>query len=225
MSRLGDAARTRRLQREAQDARERAEAAGEPFADYVPWPKGEKPAELDEVPADVTPTSVALFSRPVDDVAALIHLVPPAKLALGARKTKDGAYSMVDGGLGPGWRFATRHGMGYDPASGRIGESVALHLEHPDGRSGLFVWARQVPHPVVLLAALVAPSRLGRTGPRHADYMPPLWWPTLAAVLAQLPTPSWKTAGTWRWTRRPDGRPDDTPRRTPSPDLKKEIRR
>lgn len=155
---------------------------------------------------------VIIFNRPVDDVAELIALCPPAKLALGAKKRKDGAVTMIGGGLGPGWGYVARHGAGWDPESGRFGESVALKLAHGDGRSALFVWARPVPDPRLMVAVT---RQLAACGPR--------WHWVPFAVLAALPAPGWKAAGAWRWTRGADGRPEDIPARPGSAAVKKEV--
>jgi hypothetical protein len=166
--------------------------------------------------APVYPDRV-LAHRIIREPAELIALCSPAKLALGVTKKDPG------GQLGEGWSWRAYRGFGIRGADGRISESVLLHLWR-GRRRALFSWDRQVPDPRLMLAALVPPTPLGRTGPRHADYMAPLWWPSLAAVLALLPDPSWSTWLSTTWTIGPDGRPDDIPRARPSADIRKEIR-
>jgi hypothetical protein len=145
----------------------------------------------------------------------IVTYCTPAKAALGITQ------KIITGQVGPDWRHRARWGLGRRLADGKVTESVALHFEHPDGRSRLFLWSR-TPAPVaLLLAALVPPVQLSN----RPDGMAPLWWPSLAAVLALLPSKSWDLVLSVGWTRDPhDGHPTDIPRPMPSAAIKKEVR-
>jgi hypothetical protein len=157
-----------------------------------------------------------LCNVPVTDQAELVALCSPAKGALGITKTTP------NGRLGRGWFWAARHGYGVRLDDGLISESVALKLQNST-RGALFLWVRPAPSVAVLLAAVVPPVTLGRGGPRHADGMAPLWWPSLTAVVDALPKPEWKSTFTGAWTLNQDGRPDDLPRAMPSAAVKREV--
>jgi len=132
----------------------------------------------------------------------------PAKGALGITA------KAITGQVGPDWQRRIRWGLGRRLADGKVTESVALHFEHPDGRSRLFLWTR-TPAPVALLVALT--DAIGVVGSLRP-------W-LILAVLDQLPGKSWDLALSVGWTRDPDdGHPTDVPRPIPSATIKKEIR-
>lgn len=162
-----------------------------------------------DVPAPPSYPDRILAHWAVHDPAELVAVCSPAKLALGV--TLD----FPTGQVGPGWRWWARLGFGIRGADGAITQSVALKFHHRErDRRALFYWTRPVPDPRLILAAIVPP---GRTGAHSYDGMAPLWWPSLAAVLGQLPDPTWTSELTTAWT-------DDMPRKVASADVKREIR-
>jgi len=186
------------LERAAQQAREAAEAAGEPWPPYVPMPVGPKPAEHREPVVDkIVGTVLANVDMQPRDAARLCSALG---LTFGITKPKP------HGQVHPSWSWRIIWGLGRRNHDGLLTESLALKCEHPSGRNVLWVWTRTPPNVALLLAALTPPSALGRTGPHHADYMPPLWWPVLAALLRALPSTKWTSSMVLEWTRLGPGR-------------------
>lgn len=149
---------------------------------------------------------VVLHNRSVDTIAELVALCSPAKGALGVTLPTPA------GRLGRGWRWGAAHGAGIDPTTGIIRESVALRLER-DGRSALFLWARPVPDPRLVLALT---DSLGRIGDRIRAVM-------ALMIAPYLPTAGWEKVLTTTWNRGPTGRPDDVPRAESSAAVQKEV--
>lgn len=169
------------LERAAQQAREAAERAGEPWPPYVPMPVGPKPPEHREPVVDKIAGTV-LANRELVDVE-LIEMCGPAKLVLGVNKDHP------HGQVGAGWTCRARWGLGRRNHDGALTESVALRFEHSTQSRGflLWVWTRR-PANVPLLWCLEAAIR-----------MAPLWPPTLAAVLRQLPSTKWTAEPVLGW--------------------------
>lgn len=151
-----------------------------------------------------------LHNRSVDTIAELVALCSPAKAALGV------TLQTPAGRLGRGWRWGAAHGAGIDPSTGIIRESVALRLERDD-RSALFLWARVVPDPRLVLPLFAGAAGFARMG------LLLYHWTTIRAVLALLPTGGWEKVITTTWDRDPSGRPDDVPRAEPSAAVQKEV--
>jgi hypothetical protein len=205
--------------------------------DAVPPPYAPSPAAMDllpRVPRDVSPVyrprahqlerlaekarkanpdrtpdapDVVLARRPIATAAELVALCNGAKLALGITK------GFPAGQLGTGWTWWARHGFGWRGRDGRITESVYLRVDRAP-RSVLFLWSRPVPDPRLMLAL---------TSMADLEW----WlaeWPTVAALLDQLPAPEWSSEYVTAWTTTATGRPEDIPRPTSSAAVKKEIR-
>lgn len=171
----------------------------------------------DNPPADAQASTAGrvLAHRTIPEDGALLSelvaLCSPIKGVLGVSKTCPG------GQLGPGWTRVVSHGFGIRSADGAITESVILRLTRGP-RVAQWMWTRPVPRPEVtrpLFAAMVLTGRVGFFV---------LYWPTVAAVLRELPTPSWKLTLCAAWTTAEHGGPDDIPRRSSASAIKAEVR-
>lgn len=171
-------------------------------------PEDERPAYPDRV------LSARRIANMGGGLAELVALCSPAKLALGVTaKTPRGQ-------LGLGWRWWAWHGFGITGATGAITESLLLRLERQTTlppRGVLFQWKRPTPDPRLMQALdwLMRPSAV-------RAWVEP--WPTVAAVLAQLPAPDWTSELCATWNLGGHLRPDDIPRAVPSAKAKEEIR-
>ncbi len=193
------------LERAAQQARAAAEAAGEPFPPYVPWPKG--PRQSDQLAAPA-PDKIAgqVLATKVLTTGDLIAYCSPAKLALGV------SARAIAGQVDASWSRKAVWGLGRRIVDGVLTESVALRCEHPDGRSVLFLWTRPPANPALMVA-------LWSLGVMACLLRP---W-AVAAVLVALPTTKWTSAMVMTWERLAPGRITQ-PRPIPSAEAKKIIR-
>ena len=178
------------LERAAQQAREAAERAGEPWPPYVPMPVGPKPPEVREPVVDkIAGTVLANVELQPRDAA---RLCSPLGLVFGfTLKAPHGA-------VADGWSWRIRWGLGRRNHDGALIESVALRFEHSTPSRGflLWVWTR-TPANVPLLLAL-------------SGLLAPQWWltgpGTVLAMLRLMPSTKWTASPVLEWKATGPGR-------------------